>query len=154
MSSSINPFWKNQKIKSKRYCSQLDQQKVALDKKHLELVNRKCIIFNQVNARSHVSLISRQKLLQHGWVVLISIYQTVYFWISLFQSLPGASMGDPTHDKVMRRDLTRQSESGLKGSSAWASTLKPKSFCLLSAILHSSDINRGYPQPPFSGKLT
>ena len=62
MSSSINPFWKNQKIKSKRYCSQLDQQKVALDKKHLELVNRKCIIFHQDNTRPHVSL-TRQKLL-------------------------------------------------------------------------------------------
>ena len=32
--------------------------------------------------------------------------------------LPGASTGDPTHDKVMRRDLTGQGESGLKGFSA------------------------------------
>ena len=76
----MNLFWKNQKIKSKRYCSQLDQQKVALGKKCLE--NRKCIIFNQVNARPHVSLISRQKLLQLGWVVLISVH--LDFFISVF----------------------------------------------------------------------
>ena len=63
----------------------------------------------------------------------------------------GASMGDPTHDKVVQRDLTGQGESGLEGSSAWASTPKPKSVCLLSAILYSSDITGGYPRPPFSG---
>ena len=66
--------------------------------------------------------------------------------------LLGASTGYPTHDKVMRRDMTWQGESGLKGSSAWASTLKSKSVCLLSAILYSSDITGGYTQPPFSGK--
>ena len=33
-----------------------------------------------------------------------------------------------------------QGESGLEGSSVWASTPKPKSVCLLSAILYSSDI--------------
>ena len=57
---------------------------------------------------------------------------------------------DPTHDKVMRKSLTEQGGSGLKGSSARASTPKPKSVCLLSAILHSSDIKQGYPRPPFS----
>ena len=36
-------------------------------------------------------------------------------------------------------------ESGLKGSSAWASTLKPKSVCLLSAVLYSSDITGAIP---------
>ena len=54
-----------------KYCSQLDQLKVALDEKHPELVNRKCIIFHQENARPHVSLMTRQKLLQLGWEVLI-----------------------------------------------------------------------------------
>ena len=39
-----------------------------------------------------------------------------------------------------------QGESGLKGSSVWASTPKPKSVCLLSAILYSSDITGGYPR--------
>ena len=76
---------------------------------------------------------------------------TDYYYLKKI-SVPVASTGDSTHDKVMRRDLTGQGESGLKGSSAWASTLKPKSVCLLSAILYSSDITGGYPRPPFSGK--
>ena len=37
--------------------------RAALIDKHLELVNRKCIIFYQDNARLHVSLMTRQKLL-------------------------------------------------------------------------------------------
>ena len=41
----------NQTINSNKYCSQLDQLKAALDKKHPELVNRKCIIFHRDNAR-------------------------------------------------------------------------------------------------------
>ena len=61
----------NQTINSDKYCSQLDQLKAALNEKHPELVNRKCIIFHQDNARPHVSLITRQKLLQLGWEVLI-----------------------------------------------------------------------------------
>ena len=58
-------------INSNKYCSQLDQLKAALDGKRLELVNRKCIIFHQYNARPHVSLMTRQKLLQLGWEVVI-----------------------------------------------------------------------------------
>ncbi|XP_059989713.1 histone-lysine N-methyltransferase SETMAR-like [Lagenorhynchus albirostris] len=55
----------------KKYCSQLEQLKAALDEKHPELVNRKCIIFHQDNARLYVSLMTRQKLLQLDWEVLI-----------------------------------------------------------------------------------
>ena len=58
-------------INSNKYCPQLDQLKVAFDRKHPELVNRKCIIFHQDNARLHVSLTTRQKLLQLVWEVLI-----------------------------------------------------------------------------------
>ena len=58
-------------INSNTYCSLLDQLKAALDEKHPELVNRKRIIFHQDNARLHVSLMTRQKLLQFGWEVLI-----------------------------------------------------------------------------------
>ena len=61
----------NQTINSNKYCSQLDQLKAALNEKHPELVNRKRIIFHQDNARPHVSLMTRQKLLQVGWEVLI-----------------------------------------------------------------------------------
>ena len=59
-------------INSNKYCSQLDQLKAAVKKKHPELVNRKRIIFHQDNnPRPHVSLMTRQKLLQLGWEVLI-----------------------------------------------------------------------------------
>ena len=55
---------------SNKYCSQLDQLKATLDDKHLDLVNRKRIIFHQDHARPHVSLMTRKKLLQLGWEVL------------------------------------------------------------------------------------
>ena len=63
----------NQTINSKKYCSQLDQLKAALNEKHPELVNRKGIVFHQDNSRPHVSLMTRQKLLQLGWEVLIHL---------------------------------------------------------------------------------
>ena len=63
----------NQTINSNMSCSQLDQLKAALDEKHPELVNRKCIIFHQDNARPHVSLMTRQKLLHLVWEVLIHL---------------------------------------------------------------------------------
>ena len=43
----------NQMINSKKYYSQLDQLKAALDENCLELVNRKRITFHQDNARLH-----------------------------------------------------------------------------------------------------
>ena len=61
----------SQTINSNKYCSQLDQLKAALNKKHPDLVNRKSIIFHQDNTRPHASLMTRQKLLQLGWEVLI-----------------------------------------------------------------------------------
>ena len=63
----------DQTINSNKYCSQLDQLTVAFDKKRPELVNRKHIIFHQDNARLRVSLMTRQKLLQFGWEVLIHL---------------------------------------------------------------------------------
>ena len=70
--------------------------------------------------------------------------------------LPGASTGDSTHDKVMRKRPDRQGRSGLEGlpGPARASTPKPKSVCLLFTILCFSPtlltLTGGYPQPPFS----
>ena len=61
----------NQMINSNKYCSQLDQLKAALDEKHPELVNRKHKIFHHDYTRPQVSLMTRQKLLQLGWEVLI-----------------------------------------------------------------------------------
>ena len=60
-------------INSNKYGSQLDQLKAVLDKKRLELVNRKCIIFHQDTPRRHVSLMNGQKLLQLAWEVLIHL---------------------------------------------------------------------------------
>ena len=45
--------------------------KAALEEKRLELVNRKRVIFDRDDAKPHVSLMTRQKLLQLGWEVLI-----------------------------------------------------------------------------------
>ena len=61
----------DQTINSNKYCSQLDQLKAGLDKKCPELAKRKRILFHQDNTRPHVSLMTRQKLLQLGWEVLI-----------------------------------------------------------------------------------
>ena len=72
--------------------------------------------------------------------------------------LPGASTGDSTHDKVMRKRPDRQGRSGLEGlpGPARASTPKPKSVCLLFTILCLSTtlliLAGGHPQPPFSGE--
>ena len=84
----------NQMSNSNKYCSQLDQLKAALYKKHQELANRKCIIFHQGNARLYVSLMARHKLLQVGWEVLIhSLYSPditpsdFHLFLSLWNSL-------------------------------------------------------------------
>ena len=70
-SSMMSSFQKTKwLIPSNKYCSQLDQLKVALAEKHPELVNRKRIVFHQDNTRPHVSLMTREKLLQLGWKVL------------------------------------------------------------------------------------
>ena len=95
--------------------------------------------------------------------------------------MPGASTGDPTHDKVMRRrpdkqgfrtwgtpwanptheKVTRrrpdeQGTSGLQGTPgpARASTPKPESVCLTLLCLSPTllTLTGGYPWPPFSGE--
>ena len=63
----------NQMINSTKYCSQLDQVRAAGDEEHPELINRKCIILHQDNARPHASWMTRRKLLQLGWKVLIHL---------------------------------------------------------------------------------
>ena len=88
----------NQTVNSNKCCSQLDQLKAALDEKHLELVNRKHTVFHLDTARTHVSLMTRQKLLQLGREVLIHLLQSSdiapqdfhLFW-SLQNSLNGKS---------------------------------------------------------------
>ncbi|XP_053995669.1 uncharacterized protein LOC128885597 [Hylaeus anthracinus] len=53
-------------INSDTYCAQLDRLKTAIDEKRPELANRKGIVFQHDNARPHVSIQIRQKLLQLG----------------------------------------------------------------------------------------
>ena len=86
----------NQTINSNKYFSHLDQLKTALDKKRPELVNRKRIIIRQGNARLHVSLMTRRKLLQLGWEVLIHLLYSPDIASSafhLFQSLQNSLNG-------------------------------------------------------------
>jgi len=64
------PLPQNQTINSEKYCSQLDRLKAAIDEKRLELSNRHGVVFHQDNTRPHVSLTTRQKLLQFGSDVL------------------------------------------------------------------------------------
>ena len=61
----------NRTINSSKYHSPFGQLKAALKEKNLVLVNKKHIVFHQDNARLHISLMTRQKLLQLGWEVLI-----------------------------------------------------------------------------------
>ena len=49
--SIISSFWKTKWLILTSTCSQLDKLKAALDKKHLELVKRKCLILHQDNSR-------------------------------------------------------------------------------------------------------
>ena len=61
----------NQTTNFHKSCSKIDQLKAGLDENFLEVVNRKCIIFQQDKARLYISLLIRQSLLQFGWEVLI-----------------------------------------------------------------------------------
>lgn len=62
--------------------------RAALIDKHLDLINRKCIIFYQANARLML-LMTRQKLLT-AWLGnsdIHCIHQTLHLWISIYLSL-------------------------------------------------------------------
>ena len=59
-----------QTINSTLYCQQLMRLKQAIKKKRPELTNRKGVVFRH-NARPHISLVTRQKLRELGWEVLM-----------------------------------------------------------------------------------
>ena len=105
----------NQKINSNKYCFQLDQLKTALDEKHPKLVNRKRIIFHQDTARPHVSLMTRQKLLQLGWKVHLPYSPDVapldshLFW-SLQNSLNGKNFNSLEDCKRHLEELFAQKD--------------------------------------------
>ncbi|XP_078051850.1 uncharacterized protein LOC144477998, partial [Augochlora pura] len=60
----------NETIDSAKYCSRLDKLKTSIEHKRPEIANRKGVVFHQDNAQPHVSLSTRQKLLEFGWDVL------------------------------------------------------------------------------------
>ena len=61
---------KNKTINSEIYCEQLQRLSDSIQQKRPELVNRKGVVFHHDNARPHISLITRQKLLDLRWDVL------------------------------------------------------------------------------------
>ncbi|KAL6418228.1 hypothetical protein ACFW04_012254 [Cataglyphis niger] len=85
-------------INADKYCNQLDQLKAAIAEKQPELANRRGVVFHHDNARPHVALVVRQKLLQFDWDVLPHppyspdlAPSDYYLFLSLKNSLRGKS---------------------------------------------------------------
>ena len=57
-------------INSELYCEQLQRLQQAIERKRPELINRRGV-FHHDNARPHTSLMTRQKLREIGWEVLM-----------------------------------------------------------------------------------
>lgn len=53
------------------YCAQLERLNEAIQKERPELANRKGVVFHHDNARPHTSLMTRNKLTELGWEVLM-----------------------------------------------------------------------------------
>ncbi|GFV49334.1 histone-lysine N-methyltransferase SETMAR [Trichonephila clavipes] len=60
-----------QTLNSDTYCQRLNCLKLAIDQKRPELANRRGIVFHQDNARPHTPVVTRQKLWELGWEVLM-----------------------------------------------------------------------------------
>ncbi|GFU83569.1 histone-lysine N-methyltransferase SETMAR [Trichonephila clavipes] len=60
-----------QTLNSDLYCQQLDRLKLAIDQKRPELANKRGVVFLQDNARPHTFVVTRQKLCELGWEVLM-----------------------------------------------------------------------------------
>ena len=61
----------NQTLNLDLYCQQLYRLNTALMQKRPSLINRGRIVFHQDSARPHASLVTRQKLRELGWEVLL-----------------------------------------------------------------------------------
>ncbi|GFU41750.1 histone-lysine N-methyltransferase SETMAR [Trichonephila clavipes] len=76
------------------YCQQLGSLKLPINQKLTELANRRRVVFNQDNARSHTSAVTRQKLLKPGWEVLMhppytpNLAPSNYLLFSRIEKLP------------------------------------------------------------------
>ena len=53
------------------YCAQLERLRQAIEREWAELMNRKGVVFYHDNARPQTSLMTRQKLRELGWEVLM-----------------------------------------------------------------------------------
>ena len=62
---------RKQTINSNVYCRQLMKLDKEMKEKRPELVTRKGVIVHQDNARPHTSLVTRKKLLELGWEVML-----------------------------------------------------------------------------------
>lgn len=87
-------------INSELYCSQLDRLQEAIKEKRPELINRK-VVFHHDNTRPHTSLITRQKLRELGWEVLMHppyspdlAPSDYHLFRSLQNSLDGKTLAD------------------------------------------------------------
>jgi len=88
-------------INLKLYCSQLDRLQEAIKEKQPELINRKGVVFHY-NARPHTSLMTRQKLRELGWEVLMHPPYSLDLALSnyhLFRSLQNSLDGKTLADK-------------------------------------------------------
>ena len=67
-----------QAVDSILHYQQLTRLQAAIQKKRPELVNKKGVVFHHENARPHTFLMTRQKLTELGWEVLMhSIARTL-----------------------------------------------------------------------------
>ncbi|GFX46174.1 histone-lysine N-methyltransferase SETMAR [Trichonephila clavipes] len=60
-----------QTLNSNIYCQRLDRLKLAINQKRPESASRRGVVFHQDNARPHTSVMTRQKLRELGWEVLM-----------------------------------------------------------------------------------
>lgn len=60
----------NQTITSSKYCLQLSKLKLSIKDNRKKFTKRRCVVFQHDNARPHVSLTTRRKLLRFGWDIL------------------------------------------------------------------------------------
>jgi len=61
----------NQTINFEFYCEQLQRLQQAIERKRPELINRRDVVFHHDNARPHTFLMTRQKLRELDWEVLM-----------------------------------------------------------------------------------
>ncbi|GFW51794.1 putative DD34D transposase [Trichonephila clavipes] len=61
----------NERSQSDLYCRQLGRLKLAIDQKRPESAYRRGVVFHQDNVRPHSSAVTRLKLWELGWEVLM-----------------------------------------------------------------------------------